>query len=99
MCSIYIVWLSCSVFFSLKLLQFLGKIVFYLNYFVFRTPGRSPSGAGEGTEKGVAVRPSSTLDSSSSESVDGVDLPHKTPIPHTVLPQVRTVRIFLYSYK
>lgn len=67
--------------------------VSYLNLSVFRTPGRSPSGAGEGTEKGVAVGPSSTLDSSSSESVDGVDLPHKTPIPHTVLPQVSTARM------
>ncbi|XP_046658849.1 homeobox protein six1a-like [Homalodisca vitripennis] len=51
------------------------------------TPGRSPSGAGEGGEKGIAAGPSSALDSSSSESVDGVDLPHKSSMTHPMLPQ------------
>lgn len=53
-----------------------------------RVPGRSPSGAGEGQDKGVTAGPSSALDSSSSESVDGVDLPHKSTMSHPMLPQV-----------
>uniref|UniRef100_A0A1B6D874 Homeobox domain-containing protein n=1 Tax=Clastoptera arizonana TaxID=38151 RepID=A0A1B6D874_9HEMI len=49
------------------------------------TPGRSPSGAGDGGDKVGATGPHSTLDSSSSESVDGADLPHKSALPHTML--------------
>lgn len=71
------------------------KYIFLIKYLLCsRTPGRSPSGAGDGGEKGGTAGPNSTLDSSSSESVDGVDLPHKSTLPHTMLPQVQDVFLF-----
>lgn len=55
-------------------------------FLFFSTGSRSPV---EGTEKGSGAP---ALDSSSSESVDGVEISHKNPslsVPHTMLPQVR----------
>lgn len=67
-----------------------------LNKYVFlsrRTPGVSPTGAeeNESTEKGALAASNSNIDSSSSESIDGVDVHHKFPQSnHTIMPQVST---------
>lgn len=62
-----------------------------MNYFVYSTPGVSPTGAEENetSEKGALVTSNSNIDSSSSESIDGVDVHHKFPQNNlTILPQV-----------
>ncbi|KAK7602961.1 hypothetical protein V9T40_002960 [Parthenolecanium corni] len=56
----------------------------------YYTPGVSPTGAeeNESSEKGALITSNSNIDSSSSESIDGVDVHHKFPqTNHTIMPQ------------